>query len=162
MSIPDDEIDVETKKLIGSSIIIQENTSIKNLPAIFWLTCLFATITYGYIAPFSFISSGFLTDYFFTNMSKSDAQTKAGIYLSIPAIISVIFVPIFGWLVDSFGKRAYLTFLSSFLGLMTFVSFFFFKEPIFGFIIFGTCTSLTSTIVWNILALVVKGDHIVI
>ena len=152
---------METKKLISSSIIIQENTSLRNLPTIFWLTCLFATITYGYIAPFSFISSGFLTDYFFKNLSKEDAQTKAGIYISIPPTISVICIPIFGWIVDLLGKRANLTLLSSLLGLMTFLSFYLGLDPLCGFIIYGICSSLTSSVLWSILAIILKGDYIV-
>lgn len=158
-----DEIEVEkSQNFIKNSIIIEDNVKIRNLPTIFWLTCLFTCITYGYLAPFSFISSGFLTDYFFKDMNKKDAQRKAGEYISLPPLISVFAIPFFGWLVDLFGKRAYLTLISSLLGFLGFLSFFFLPVPLPGFIIYGICGSLTSTIVWSILALVVKGDYIVI
>ena len=154
------EEEIEKQNLIKSSIIIQDNVSIRNLPTIFWLSCLFATVTYGYLAPFSFISSGFLTDYFFKDLPKKEAQRKAGIFISLPPLISVFGVPFFGWLVDLFGKRAYLTLISSLLGLLCFLSFFI-LDPLIGFIIYGICSSLTSAVVWSILALVVKGDYIV-
>jgi nitrate/nitrite transporter NarK len=143
------------------SVLITENTSYRQLPAIYWLTCLFIIFCYGSYLPFNNIASGFLTETFFKDLENQEAEKKAGMYMSIPFIISCFFVPLFGHLVDKFGKRASITLLSSLLGVFGFASFFF-LAPIFGFIIIGFSYSLTATVCWNIISVVVKNDAIVI
>lgn len=142
------------------SVVIAENTSFRQLPAIYWLTCLFIIFCYGTYMPFNNIASGFLTETFFKDLEKQEAETKAGIYMSIPFAISCFCVPLFGHLVDKFGKRASITLLSSLLGVFGFASFFF-LEPVYGFIIIGFSYSLTATVCWNIISVVVKTDAIV-
>jgi len=142
------------------SVVIAENSSYKHLPAIYWFTCLFIIFGYGSYLPFNNIASGFLTETFFKDLDKQEAEKKAGFYMSIPFAISCFFVPIFGHLVDKYGKRATITLLSSLFGVFGFASFFF-LAPVFGFVIIGFSYTLTATVCWNIISIVLKTDEIV-
>jgi MFS family permease len=147
--------DLDLKK----SVVTVENSNIKNLPVIYWITTLFTIFCYGSYMPFNFIASGFLTENFFNDIPKSQAEQKAGIYMSIPFAISCIFVPLFGLIVDKYGNRANITFISSILGIFGYTSFFYIA-PLFGFITLGFSYSLTATVVWNIFSIVVKGNQL--
>lgn len=142
------------------SVVITESTSFKSLPAIYWFTALYTLSCYGSYLPFNFIASGFLTENFFKDLPKSEAEQKAGFYMSIPFAISCVFVPLFGHLVDKFGKRANITVVSSLLGIFGFCSFFF-LPPIYGFVIIGFSYSFTATVCWNIISIVVKSENLV-
>lgn len=155
------EVKENLNKEFYESVVITESTSYRQLPAIYWLTCFYIIFCYGSYMPFNNIASGFLTETFFKHLEKKEAEKKAGIYMSIPFAISCFFVPLFGYLVDLYGKRASITILSSLLGVFGFASFFF-LEPIFGFIIIGFSYSLTATVCWNIISLVIKTEMIVI
>jgi len=143
------------------SVLITEKSSFSQLPSIFWFTTLFTLFCYGSYLPFNSIASGFLTENFFKDLNRKEAERNAGILMSIPFIIACISVPVLGYLIDIYGKRAYLTLISSILGIFGFISFLFI-QPIFGFILIGFSYSLTSTVCWNIISIVVKNDSIVI
>ncbi len=143
------------------SVVISKKSSIEDLPPIFWFTTFFIVFCYGSYMPFNFITSGFLTENFFINIPKDEAEKKAGMYMSLPYAISCILVPIIGKIIDKFGKRAYITVLSAFLGIFGFSSFFF-LGPIFGFIFIGFSYSLTANVGWNIISIVVNSECIVL
>lgn len=150
----------ELKKEYFESVVITQNSHFKNLPAMFWLTNIFTVFCYGAYLPFNFIASGFLIETFLKHLPKETAQQTAGIYMSLPFIISCFFVPIFGCYVDKYGKRANITILSSILGIIGF-STFLCLDPIFGFIIIGFSYSFTSTVVWNIISIVLASSSFV-
>jgi hypothetical protein len=56
--------------------------------------------------------------------------------MALPFLISSLIVPFLGFLIDKIGKRGYLMMISSFLGILTYISFIVFN-PIFPLITLG-------------------------
>ena len=160
LDIKGDKIhNIKNNSEFSESVIIQE-TNIKNLPNIFWVCTLFTMFCYGAYMPFNYIASGFLIENSFKDLPKEIAVQKAGLYMSIPFMISSVFVAFFGFLLDKVGKRANLAVVSSVLGILGFTSFYFF-EPLWGFVLIGFSYSLAATIVWNIMSIILKGNMLV-
>jgi len=59
------------------------------------LTLICGTL-YAAVIPFNNIATGYFTTTVFQNIPQSEAKHMAGIYMSLPFLISAIFVPIFG------------------------------------------------------------------
>jgi len=51
---------------------------------------------YAIVLPFNYISTGLYTSTFFKDMDKDEAKMLAGIYMSLPYLLSVILLPILG------------------------------------------------------------------
>jgi MFS family permease len=132
-------------------------SSILELGSLFWLISLICLFLYGGYLPFNYIASGFLTENYFNNMPKVDAQNKAGLFMSVPFFISAIMVPIYGIIIDIFGQRAYLSLFASFLGFISFTMFFY-VPPIYALIMLGLTYSLFASVIWPAISLVVRKD----
>jgi MFS family permease len=132
-------------------------SSVLEMGSLFWLITAICVFLYGGYLPFNYIASAFLTENYFSNMPKIDAQNKAGVYMSIPFFISAFMVPINGIIIDLFGQRAYLSLFSSFLGFISFTMFFY-LPPIYGLIMLGLTYSLFASVIWPAISLVVRKD----
>jgi len=145
-----------------NNISIDSYNSFMKLNSMFWLIAFICCFLYGAFLPFNYIASGFLTNTIFKDIKdKKIAQEKAGVYMSIPFMISGFLVPIFGLIIDRYGQRAYLTLFSSILGLISFASLYFI-HPLFSLILLGITYSLFASVIWPAISLVVDKKDIVI
>ncbi len=128
---------------------------------LFWLVTLLVVVLYGGIVPFNYVLTGFLIETTFQNLSNNEAQTAAGYYLSIVFGISCFLIPIFGYIVDKLGRRAYIFCFACLLGLVSF-SLFFFIPAIYPLILLSITSSLCSASIWPCISIIVKPDAVVI
>jgi MFS family permease len=134
-------------------------STIGELGTLFWLITLLCLTLYGAVLPFNYIASGFLTETYFKNMSKVEAQNNAGIYMSIPFFISAFVVPLYGIIIDKYGQRAYLSLFASICGFICFIMLYIFP-PILGLIILGLTYSMFASVIWPAISLVVKKSQV--
>ncbi len=135
--------------------------ALKTFNSMFWLICILCTLLYSTILPFNYIASGFLTDTYFKHMklSHEESQNLAGIYMSVPFFIAGFLIPINGFLIDVFGKRAYFILLSSILAFCTFILFYF-TTPMVGLVLLGVTYSVFAAVIWPVISLVVRKSHV--
>ena len=112
-------------------------------------------ILYATFVSFKYISTGWLTSTVFSYIAdKKIAEEKAGVYISIPFLISTFLIPLFGYLIDIFGQRGYLILGSSILSLISYVLFYF-ANPLIGFSLLGLAYSVYSIATWAAISLAV-------
>ncbi len=134
---------------------------LKELNSMFWLISIICITLYGAVLPFNYIASGFLTSTVFADVrDKQLAQEKAGIYMSIPFFISAFMVPLYGTVIDKFGQRAYLTLISSVVGLGSFAMFFYLPAA-YALVLLGMTYSMFASVIWPAISLVVKKSQVV-
>lgn len=152
----------ETPSVIESEVFGLESVKIlKSLNSLFWLISIICVTLYSAVLPFNYIASGFLTSTVFKDVTnKQQAQEKAGLYMSIPFFISAFLVPIFGTIIDQYGKRAHLTLLSSMLGFASF-ALFFYLPAMYGLVLLGITYSMFASVIWPAISLVVKKSEVV-
>lgn len=129
------------------------------LNSLFWISVVISLFMYGVILPFNYIS----TDYFITtslrDMNKNKARKVAGIYMGVPFFIGAIMTPIFGLLIDKFGKRVMFSFSSAILLNLAFV-FFFFMNPVLPLVLIGVSYSIFASVIWPSIAIIVNDKTI--
>ena len=81
--------------------------------------------------------------------------------MSMPFLFSSFMIPLFGKIIDRYGKRAQLLALSAGLGLATFILFMF-TSPLLPLILLGFSYSLFAAIIWPSIAIVVSQEILVI
>lgn len=140
--------------MAGASI-----NSIYDFNIIFWLISMLCFTLYGAFLPFNYIAAGFFTEIYFVGMDRFEAQHKAGIYMSIPFFISGFLIPVFGIIIDKYGKRAYLAMAASICGFISF-TFFYFAPPIISLILLGCTYSIFASIIWPSISIVVKKNNV--
>lgn len=134
-----------------------EFSDIKNLSYIFWLVVAICVFLYGGFIPFNNIAAGFITNTYLTNMSKTDATNKAGMYMAIPFTIGIFFVPFCGYLIDRIGQRPLMSLAASCTGFLVF-ALLYFCPPIFPLILLGLTYSLFASLIWPSMAMVVSKE----
>jgi MFS family permease len=134
-------------------------SALTDLGILFWLITLLCLSLYGGFLPFNYIASGFLTETHFKNMSKVDAQNKAGVYMSVPFFISAFMVPLYGILIDKYGQRAYLALVAAIFGFTCFVLFYI-VHPLIALVVLGLTYSMFAAVIWPAIALVVNKNHV--
>ena len=129
---------------------------IKSLGKMFWLivlNCLFAYTCY-----FSFVDNGndmLCTLYLFS-------PQKAGHWLTIVYLLSAIFTPLFGIIVDKVGRRVQLMLISLVLLIIPHIIFAFLPESsnkgwvVFSLIIIGFFFSIYGAVFWSCIPLVTE------
>lgn len=132
-------------------------SSMRDLGTMFWIITLLCLTLYGAVLPFNYIASGFLTETYFKDMNKIEAQNKAGVYMSVPFFISAFMVPMYGSIIDKYGQRAYLSLLASMVGLLCFTMFYY-CPPLLALIILGLTYSMFASVIWPAISLVVKKN----
>jgi len=131
--------------------------SIINLNTIFWLLLILAIFFYGALLSFNYIATGFLIETYFSNLNKDEAETMAGLYMSIPFLIGAILIPFFGVLVDKLGKKTYFLLLGSSLGFLSFLTLYL-THPLVSLILLGFGYTAFATVVWpSVIAVVNKA-----
>lgn len=130
-----------------------------NFPTSFWLLCTSSILLYATVIPFNTIHSAFLQTKWYDGNPKEAAQVMA-----IPDLISAIFVPFVGTLVDKYGKRTKILCFCAFvmalchyiLGTATITSL---SSPIPCLILLGFAYALLL-IYWPCISLVVEEKYL--
>ena len=72
----------------------------------------------------------------YNNNPSDEAQHNAGMAMALPFLVSALFVPFLGLLVDRIGKRGHFMIISAVLGIITYVLFIF-LNPILPLVTLG-------------------------
>ena len=145
---------------LDTSVYEEEVLNLKSMfqfRYILWLLIIVCVTLYSGFLPFNNIASGYLTKTHFSSLTKKEAENLAGSYMAIPFVISAIFVPIFGLIIDNIGKRAYFITTSSIFGIISFLSFSI-LPPIFSMILLGFTYSLFAAVLWPVISLVTNKN----
>lgn len=153
----------EEEKEEGNEVLSFETLKyLKELNSLFWLSVILCMILYATFISFKYISTGWLTSTVFADLKdKEIAEEKAGIYISIPFLISTFLIPLFGYLIDIFGQRGYLILVSSIVSLISYILFYF-LNPLIGFSLLGLAYSVYSIATWAAISLAVGKKRQVI
>lgn len=138
------------------SELTEENinlTEIFNLPYMFWLICLVCVTLYGAFIPFNNIASGFLISSYLKNMDKQEAESFAGLLMSVPFMIGAVLTPILGLIIDQIGKRSFFILLSSFSSIISFCLFFHI-QPLVPLVLLGITYSVFASTIWPTVSLI--------
>lgn len=136
-----------------------EINDILSFDYILWLIIVSCVVLYSGFIPFNNIASGFLISQYFSEMTKSDAENLAGIYMATPFFISAIMVPVFGFIIDNIGRRSYVILISSVFGVLTFISFKLI-HPLASMILLGLTYSLFASVIWPSISLVTSKSQV--
>ncbi|MBU8921853.1 MAG: MFS transporter [Bacteroidales bacterium] len=142
----------DSEEQVGMMKILKE---VRNFGPSFWLVSLLCVTFYSAMFPFLSHAPRLLQKQF------SMSATQAGWYTAMASGSTMIFTPIFGFLVDKFGKRGTLMMLGSLLlfpahlllGLTNI-------HPAVPFIILGISFSLVPAALWPAVPILVKENYL--
>ena len=134
-------------------------STLKSFNVLFWLISFICIMLYGSVLPFNYIATGFFLSTTLHALPERTAREKAGVFMGIPFFISAIMVPIFGYIIDKHGKRAFLTLLSGILCVISFMCLYLFY-PVFPLILLGVTYSLFAAVIWPSISIVVNQSDI--
>jgi MFS family permease len=136
-------------------------SNLNKLPNLFWHLTMLIIFIYGAVVPFNYIASGFIIEISLKDMPNEQAQIIAGLYLCIPFLLSSLLIPIYGYIVDRYGKRTYSLVFSTLSGLLSFTGFFY-LPPIYPLIFLGFTYSLCAATLWPCVSIVVNSELVVL
>ena len=130
-------------------------TDIKQFPATFWLLCLTTLAYYGSIFPFISLAQGlFKTEY---DYSAGDANFIVGLVYLVSAIAS----PLFGLLLDRFGRNlAWMCGSLAISGVAHCLLAFTSVNPYFPIISLGLAYSVLASALWSLPAVIVRQSQL--
>ena len=134
-------------------------STLKSFNILFWLISFICIMLYGSVLPFNYFATGFFLSTSLRSLPERAAREKAGVFMGIPFFISAIMVPIFGYIIDKYGKRAFLTLLSGILCVISFICLYLFY-PVFPLILLGVTYSLFAAVIWPSISIVVNQNDI--
>lgn len=121
---------------------------LKFFPVSFWLLCTLTVLLYGTVVPFNNIASDFLQSKWYHGNPR-----KAAAVMGIPDTIGAILVPIFGMVVDRFGKRASTLIGAAFIIVIVHSMLgFTMLNPIFAFLLLGIAYTMYGVALWPSIA----------
>ena len=153
-------------KIEQTSIIEKFDNEIFDIKAIcrfepiFWLLVINSSLSYGCAMGFLNISNAYVSNQFGFNTSDS------GNIITLYYLVSMILTPIFGKLVDHYGKRVKLMILAIIIFAVTQIGLTLIPScngcsyPIFIFITLGIFISIYGAVFWPSVALVVHKKYI--
>ena len=162
----DQEESIGQKIVKQTSIIENVGNKICDIKAIcrfepiFWLLVINSSLSYGCAMGFLNISNAYVSNQFGFNTSDS------GNIITLYYLVSMVLTPIFGKLVDHYGKRMQLMILAILIFAITQVGLTLIPScngcsyPIFIFIILGIFISIYGAVFWPSVALVVDRKYI--
>lgn len=153
----------ENNNIIVNNTLINENIceifkDIKYFNRLFWVITFLCLTSYGAVLPFNYISTSFFTSTSLKNLPKQQARKQAGIYMSIPFFMGAVLIPIFGLIIDNFGKRTFFALLSGIMCMLSFVLFYV-MEPIIPLIILGLSYSIFASMIWAAVSISVRNKE---
>ena len=128
---------------------------IKEFPATFWLLCLTTTAYYGSVFPFISLGQGlFRTEYGYSSQ-------QANFIIGLVYLVSAIFSPAFGLILDKYGKNlswlcgSLLVSILAHGGLILTIT-----GPYIPIVIIGLAYSVLASALWSVPAVIVKESQL--
>lgn len=94
-------------------------------------------------------------------MSHTEKVERTGNLLGIPLIVSSLLFPVFGYIVDKWGKRLHFLLASSLILIMSYILFIT-TTSILPLFTFGLSYAIFGAVLWPVLALLVPQRIVVI
>ena len=130
-------------------------TDIKEFPATFWLLCLATTAYYGSVFPFISLGQAlFRTEYGYSGQ-------QANFLIGLVYLVSAIASPLFGLILDKFGKNlswlcgSLLVSILAHAGLVLTIT-----GPYIPIVIIGLAYSVLASALWSLPAVIVKDSQL--
>jgi len=118
----------------------------------YWLWVTIAVAIYSTIFPFRAIASEHLSHIW------GYSPERAGLVLSIIDITSLVFSPLFGWIVDFTGKRGILVIVGNIIAVMGYLILAYsVTSPVVGISMLGMHFALMPAAIWPCVPLIVKS-----
>lgn len=140
---------------MGRPEVSEEHVSFLNIFKLrrrFWLLVALCVTLYCAILPFNNVASAFFVETWFKHLPLADAQQQAGNAMAIIFLVSAFGTPPLGGIVDIFGQRTHLLFLSSVLVVVTYATIFA-LPPTFSMLCLGLVYTIFAATLWPALAL---------
>ena len=123
-------------------------SDMKSFGSCFWLLCMNCLIVYVDVSCFNNVASNYFQERFGYN------TIEAGSIISITYIVAAILCPVFGRIVDKYGRRAHCIIFSAFVITLVHVAFLLTPEsnrpiyPIFYMVFLGLGYSIYASVIW--------------
>ncbi|KAF7456580.1 putative transport protein [Cryptosporidium felis] len=120
---------------------------IRGLGRLYWYLSLLGLLSYSVIMPFNYIAGPLIVETQYKDIPPSTARQYAGIIMSLLYAVSVLVLPVLGWIVDRVGERCKLLTIS--VGLLALAHALMLKlHPAISITILGFGYTLFATVYW--------------
>ena len=123
-------------------------SDMKSFGTCFWLVCINCLVVYVDVSCFNNVASNYFQERFGYN------SIEAGSIISITYIVAALLCPLFGRIVDRFGRRVHCIIFSAFVVTLVHVAFLLTPEsnrpiyPIFYMVFLGLGYSIYASVIW--------------
>ncbi|KAH8741142.1 hypothetical protein FG386_001269 [Cryptosporidium ryanae] len=130
---------------------------IHGLGRLYWYLSILGLLSYSVIMPFNYIAGPLIVETQYKDIPASTARQYAGIIMSLLYAVSVLVLPILGWIVDRVGERCKLLTIS--VGLLTLAHSLMLKlHPAISITILGFGYTLFATVYWPCISISVPPN----
>ncbi|KAJ1612209.1 putative transporter with signal peptide [Cryptosporidium canis] len=125
---------------------------IRGLGRLYWYLSILGLLSYSVIMPFNYIAGPLIVETQYKDIPASTARQYAGIIMSLLYAVSVLVLPILGWIVDRVGERCKLLTIS--VGFLALAHALMLKlHPAISVTILGFGYTLFATVYWPCISL---------
>lgn len=125
---------------------------IRGLGKLYWYLSILGLLSYSVIMPFNYIAGPLIVETQYKDIPTSTARQYAGIIMSLLYAVSVLVLPILGWIVDRVGERCKLLTIS--VGFLALAHALMLKlHPAISVTILGFGYTLFATVYWPCISL---------
>ncbi|KAJ1607826.1 putative transporter with signal peptide [Cryptosporidium canis] len=125
---------------------------IRGLGRLYWYLSILGLLSYSVIMPFNYIAGPLIVETQYKDIPASTARQYAGIIMSLLYAVSVLVLPILGWIVDRVGERCKLLTIS--VGFLALAHALMLKlHPAISITILGFGYTLFATVYWPCISL---------
>ncbi|KAL5369302.1 putative transporter with signal peptide [Cryptosporidium parvum] len=132
--------------------IVLVGRKIRGLGKLYWYLTILGLLSYSVIMPFNYIAGPLIVETQYKDIPTSTARQYAGIIMSLLYAVSVLVLPILGWIVDRVGERCKLLTIS--VGFLALAHASMLKlHPAISVTILGFGYTLFATVYWPCISL---------
>ncbi|OII72707.1 transporter protein [Cryptosporidium ubiquitum] len=132
--------------------IVLVGRKIRGLGRLYWYLSILGLLSYSVIMPFNYIAGPLIVETQYKDIPASTARQYAGIIMSLLYAVSVLVLPILGWIVDRVGERCKLLTIS--VGFLALAHALMLKlHPAISITILGFGYTLFATVYWPCISL---------
>ncbi|TRY51907.1 hypothetical protein CTYZ_00001888 [Cryptosporidium tyzzeri] len=132
--------------------IVLVGRKIRGLGKLYWYLTILGLLSYSVIMPFNYIAGPLIVETQYKDIPTSTARQYAGIIMSLLYAVSVLVLPILGWIVDRVGERCKLLTIS--VGFLALAHALMLKlHPAISVTILGFGYTLFATVYWPCISL---------
>ncbi|KAL7067957.1 major facilitator superfamily protein [Cryptosporidium serpentis] len=130
---------------------------IKELGKLYWYLAILGLLSYSVIMPFNYIAGPLIVETRYKDIPTVTARQYAGIIMSLLYAVSVLVLPILGWIVDRVGERCKLLTIS--VALLAIAHALMLKlHPAISITILGFGYTLFATVYWPCISISVPNN----